>query len=254
MDAGEHTFPLRVRYSETDQMGTFYNARALEWFEVGRTEYLRAIGLPYTQFEAQGLMLPLTEAHLEFLGRARYDDELRLTVSARWAGRVRLRFDVKIVQMRDGAAVVRGHTVHALVDPAARPLRPPAWLLAKLPQEPTRMGRSAACRIWEPEISGPQGSLGIICRESAAGVARRAARSARLLVLEGAQQPPLEQIRAFVAGVDRCVVVEAGDGALARQLRAAGIAVEGTPDGHCVEELSVDGVRGILAQDDPGPP
>ncbi len=47
----DHTIQLRVRYSETDQMGTFYNSRALEWFECGRTEVLRSLGIPYSTME-----------------------------------------------------------------------------------------------------------------------------------------------------------------------------------------------------------
>ena len=85
----QHVSTLRVRYSETDQMGTFYNSRALEWFECGRTELLRAMGLAYTEMEARGLFLPLVEAHVEFLGRARYDDLLQLTTSMQLAGRAR---------------------------------------------------------------------------------------------------------------------------------------------------------------------
>ena len=59
-----HTLQLRVRYSETDQMGTFYNSRALEWFECGRTELFRSRGLPYTEIERRGVCLPLVEAHV----------------------------------------------------------------------------------------------------------------------------------------------------------------------------------------------
>jgi len=119
---------LRVRYSETDQMGTFYNSRALEWFEVGRTEALRALGLPYAQMEARGVMLPLVEAHVEYLGRARYDDLLRLTTTIAFAGKARLRFDVTITQHDSARPVARGYTVHAIVDPQGKPMRPPAWM------------------------------------------------------------------------------------------------------------------------------
>jgi len=124
---------LRVRYSETDQMGTFYNSRALEWFEVARTELLRQIRSPqgngYAAMEASGIMLPLVEAHVEYLGRARYDDELDLSVSARMSGRARMRFDVEISQAcADGPAVARGYTVHAITDESGKPIRPPEWL------------------------------------------------------------------------------------------------------------------------------
>ncbi|MDD4890739.1 MAG: thioesterase family protein [Phycisphaerae bacterium] len=134
---------FRVRYSETDQMGTFYNARALEWFEVGRTELLRAIGVPYAQMEEQGVLLPLTEAHVEFLGRARYDDLLVMTTTAEMTGRARLRFDIQIehaavtdsLPLGGGpgrGAVVRGWTVHAITNGSGKPTRPPEWLLAAL--------------------------------------------------------------------------------------------------------------------------
>ena len=136
MSSPEHICCLRIRYCDTDQMGTFQNARVLEWFEVGRTEYLRALGLPYTHCEAQGVMLPLTEAHLAYLGRARYDDELRLAVRAHRVGRARLRFDIHITQTRDGSPVAQGYTIHAIVDPVGKPIRPPAWLLEKFAATP----------------------------------------------------------------------------------------------------------------------
>lgn len=122
------TTHIRVRYSETDQMGTFYNSRALEWFEVGRTEWLRQSGVAYTEMEARGLMLPLIEAHVEYLGRAKYDDELAVTVTAELNGKARMRFDIEIVQVANGKGVARGWTVHAMTNPDGRPMRPPQWL------------------------------------------------------------------------------------------------------------------------------
>jgi YbgC/YbaW family acyl-CoA thioester hydrolase len=76
---------FRVRYSETDQMGTFYYSRPLEWFECGRTELLRCLGLPYAEMEQRGVLLPVVEAHVDYLGRARYDDLLRMTSRGRWS-------------------------------------------------------------------------------------------------------------------------------------------------------------------------
>jgi len=122
---------LRVRYSETDQMGTFYNSRALEWFECARTDFLRAIGTPYVEMEARGVMLPLVEAHVEFQGRAVYDDELTLTATAAMSGKARIRFEIAI-RHADGAPVACGWTVHAFVDAAGKPLRPPPWFTGAL--------------------------------------------------------------------------------------------------------------------------
>lgn len=128
----ENVVLIRVRYSETDQMGTFYNSRALEWFEVGRTELLRALEIPYTHMEAQGVFLPLIESHVEYLGRARYDDELRVAVSAAMSGRARVRFEVNIRNARNDQDVARGYTVHAITDTEGKPVRPPEWLIHRL--------------------------------------------------------------------------------------------------------------------------
>jgi len=126
---------LRVRYSETDQMGTFYNSRALEWFECGRTEWMRhRLGLSYAALEAQGVFLPLVEAHLEFRGGARYDDLLAVSTSADLFGRARLRFDVRINQQSTGNPVVNGYTIHAFTDATHKPIRPPEWFAAKIDQ------------------------------------------------------------------------------------------------------------------------
>ena len=121
---------LRVRYSETDQMGTFYNSRALEWFECARSELMRnKLGMSYAVLEEKGAYLPLVEAHLEFLGGARYDDLLKIASTVGWLGRARLRFDVEITQTLTGRQVVKGYTVHAFTDPQAKAIRPPPWFV-----------------------------------------------------------------------------------------------------------------------------
>lgn len=125
---------LRVRYSETDQMGTFYNSRALEWFECARSELIRnKMGMSYAAAEAKGMFLPVVEAHLEFQGGARYDDLLEIASTVEVCGRARLRFDVQITH-HDGPRrpVVRGYTIHAFLDARGRPVRPPAWFMEKL--------------------------------------------------------------------------------------------------------------------------
>jgi acyl-CoA thioester hydrolase len=120
---------FRVRYSETDQMGTFYNSRALEWFECGRSELLRRCGMSYAEMEERGAFLPLVEAHVKYLGRARYDDLLEMTTSAELEGRARLRSDVLIVHAGSGQPVASGYTVHAFTDVRGKPIRPPSWFL-----------------------------------------------------------------------------------------------------------------------------
>ena len=118
---------FRVRYSEVDHMGAFYSSRALEWFERGRTELLRQTGISYADMESRGVFLPVIEAHIRYLSRARYDDLLRMTTRARTVGRVRVRFDVDLAQADSGAVVARGYTIHAVTNSAGRPIRPPGW-------------------------------------------------------------------------------------------------------------------------------
>ena len=127
-----HVLRLRVRYSETDQLGTFYNSRALEWFECGRTELLRAAGATYAEMEKRGVCLPLVEAHVNYLGRARYDDLLEMKTVLSMAGKASLRFDVTIVQASGWSPVAMGHTVHAITNTEGKPMRNPAWLSAAL--------------------------------------------------------------------------------------------------------------------------
>ena len=117
----QHVISLRVRYSETDQGGGYYNSRALEWFECGRSELLRALGKPYCEMETEGVLLPLSEAHVEYLGRARYDDTLKITSTASMPGRARIRVDVEIEHVESGQPVCRGYTIHAVTDSQGRP-------------------------------------------------------------------------------------------------------------------------------------
>ena len=121
------SFTFRIRYSETDQMQTYYNSRALEWFETGRTELLRSVGKPYREMESLGVMLPVREAHVEYLGRAQYDDLLKLTATLSKVSRTQVRVDVEIEQAEGGQPVCRGWTTHVVTNREGRPIRPPQW-------------------------------------------------------------------------------------------------------------------------------
>jgi len=115
---------LRVRYAETDKMGVVYYANYLVWFEVGRCEWLRAAGLTYAGLEAEGVILPVVEAHCEYRQPARYDDEIEVLARGRLLSPVRVRFDYEV--RRAGADVLAcGWTEHAAVDSNGRPRRLP---------------------------------------------------------------------------------------------------------------------------------
>jgi acyl-CoA thioester hydrolase len=116
---------VRVRYAETDRMGVVYYANYLVWFEVGRTEWLRESGWSYREMEAEGVGLPVIEAHCEYRQPARYDDEIEIVTKATLLTPVRIRFDYDVVRSRDQVVTATGYTVHAAVDGGGRPCRLP---------------------------------------------------------------------------------------------------------------------------------
>ena len=123
-DGRIHHLPVRVYYEDTDAAGVVYYANYLVWFEVARTDWLRAAGLTYRELEAGGLFLPVIAAHCEYRSPARYDDALAVRATARLASPARLAFDYDITG--PGGGVATGSTVHALLDGRGRPVRVPA--------------------------------------------------------------------------------------------------------------------------------
>ena len=121
---------LRVRYAETDRMGVVYYANYFVWFEVARTDWLRETGWSYREMEADGVSLPVIEAHCDYRRPARYDDELEVRTQATLLSQIRIRFDYEVV--RQGSVLSTGHTVHAAVDPAGRPCRLPPRVIGML--------------------------------------------------------------------------------------------------------------------------
>jgi acyl-CoA thioester hydrolase len=122
----QSTSTVRVRYAETDQMGIVYYANYLVWFEIARTDWLRATGWTYRAMELEGFALPVIEAHCDYKSSARYDDEIAIVTKARLVSAVRLAFDYTVSRPADSALIASGHTVHATVDRTGRPVRLPA--------------------------------------------------------------------------------------------------------------------------------
>lgn len=116
---------LRVRYAETDQMQVAYHANYFIWFEVGRTDLLRALGWTYREMEAAGFGLPVLEARCAYHRPARYDDEIEIRTTGRLVSPVRMAFDYEAVRLDDGVLTASGHTMHAAVTPDGRPCRLP---------------------------------------------------------------------------------------------------------------------------------
>jgi acyl-CoA thioester hydrolase len=76
----EHSTKIRVRYGETDQMGYMYYGNYAEFYEVGRVEMLRSLGLTYSGMEESGIMMPVLEMNCKYLKPALYDEEIAVRV------------------------------------------------------------------------------------------------------------------------------------------------------------------------------
>ena len=112
MSTGEVT--IRVRYAETDRMGLVHHANYLVYFEQGRTELLRSLGLSYRDMEDQGFLLVLTKVQVRYRSPARYDDllTLRTTVTRTTLVKIEHRYEL----LRDGLLLAEGETTLGCVD------------------------------------------------------------------------------------------------------------------------------------------
>ena len=116
------TTQVRVRYAETDQMGIVYYANYLVWFELGRVEVLRSLGLAYSRLESDhGCLLPVIEARCRYRSPARYDDEIVIeTRPAMLRGTV-LKFAYRIYRKtnrkgKERELLAEGETAHVVCD------------------------------------------------------------------------------------------------------------------------------------------
>lgn len=118
---------VRVRYAETDKMGIAYNGHYLTWFEVGRTEFLREMGLTYKRTEEAGFRLPVIEAGVRFLKPAFYDDVL--TIKSRFGEQPGLRIKIEYEIWSNTEILATGFTKHVFTDEHLEPRRPPRDVL-----------------------------------------------------------------------------------------------------------------------------
>jgi acyl-CoA thioester hydrolase len=127
---------VRVTYADTDQMGVAYYGRYPVWFEVARTEHLRARGSAYRDLEEAGLRLVVSELHVRYRAPARYDDLLRVRCWVRDIASRRVTFGYAIDRGEGEELLVTGSTDLLSLDRAFRPVRLPADLESRL--TPTR--------------------------------------------------------------------------------------------------------------------
>lgn len=126
------TTKTRVRYSETDQMGVVYHGNYAQFFELGRTEWLRTLGVTYKDMEINGIMLPVISLTCNFKKSAIYDDVLTIETFLIKKPMVKIEFDYKITNQNNDL-ICTGNSVLAFMDMKNnRPTRCPNYLLESL--------------------------------------------------------------------------------------------------------------------------
>ena len=128
----EFEFKVRVRYAETDQMGVVYHGNYAQYFEMGRVEWLRNLGLSYKFMEENGIMLPVVSLTMNYKKPARYDDLIRVKTIFKSQTSVKIEFDYEIFNEKE-ELLTTGTSMLVFVDmKTGRPTLPPSYVSEKL--------------------------------------------------------------------------------------------------------------------------
>jgi acyl-CoA thioester hydrolase len=125
----EHTITFRVRYPEVDAMGYVHHSRFLQYFEMGRVELLRSVGVSYADLEQQGVYFVVTKAEVRFKSPAKYDDELSLTTKL--VRTTHVRYDHAYELRRGQTLLAEGTTTIACVDRSGQVIQIPESIRPK---------------------------------------------------------------------------------------------------------------------------
>ena len=116
------SYMFRVRYAETDQMGIAHHSNYFVWFEAGRSDYCRDLGLPYGEWEKNGVFMPVVEVHCRYKSSLLYDELVTLEVfPTEWRGAT-MTFSYRLLHA-DGKLAAEGWTKHAFADARGRLIR-----------------------------------------------------------------------------------------------------------------------------------
>ena len=128
----QHEINVRVRYSETDQMGVVYHGNYAQYFEMGRVEWLRNIGVSYKWMEENGIMLPVVSLNINYKKPARYDDLLIVKTIFKKQESVKIEFDYEIRNEKDELLTIANSTLVFVDMKTGRPVLPPEYILELL--------------------------------------------------------------------------------------------------------------------------
>ncbi len=104
------TAKIRVNFYDTDAMAVVHHANYIRWFEIGRVEYLRSIGITLNDLMEDGFVFPITDVSAKFHSPGYYDDDLLIETTATELNKVKMAFDYKVIREKDGTLLVTGHT------------------------------------------------------------------------------------------------------------------------------------------------
>ena len=111
-----------VRYAETDQMGIVHHSNYPVWFEAGRTDFIKKMGLPYSKIEEMGFMLPLIELRCSYKGAARYEDEITVRTVIKEFTNIRITFYYEVYRNDEPGCITTGETMHVWTDRNMKPV------------------------------------------------------------------------------------------------------------------------------------
>ncbi len=120
---------VRVIYADTDAMGIVYHTNYIRWFELGRSELMRQLGVAYTELEKLGLNLPLTKVSCHYLAPAKYDQQVMIETKFDYIKRASIKFNSKIWDENQQKVLVEGYTIHACTNNEGKIRRIPQLLL-----------------------------------------------------------------------------------------------------------------------------
>ncbi len=124
----EHEIQVRVRYSETDQMGVVYHGNYVPYFEMGRVEWLRNKGVSYKSMEERGIALPIVSMNINYKKPARYDDLLTVKTTFKSQTSVKIEFDCEIRNNKN-ELLTTAHFILVFLDlKTGRPIVPPTYI------------------------------------------------------------------------------------------------------------------------------
>jgi len=125
-----HKTEIRVQYADTDQMKVVYHAKYLEYFEVGRSALIRSLGMPYSELEDRGILLPVVEVYAKYRKPARYDELLLIESFVTEIPHATLKIEYRICFGSEENLLVEGYTVHSFLNSStSKPTRAPSYFV-----------------------------------------------------------------------------------------------------------------------------